>query len=433
MSDEIMSTQSDDRSFMVPYRCLIPPDAVGIIIGKGAVILRSLVHSTGIEVQVLRSEENPRGLDDRMVILNGSQKSKSKALSWLLQKLRDHFRKRPDDLMTFVALVPAVATASIIGNRGASIREISHRSRAEIDISKERVRGTSDNAVTIKGKLDEIHTAMTLIDRMLVVLRDKGELAKRDFTFCKIFPSGGRMSASESQDKHINTDVVPNVPIRVVVSADEVDYLTTRDGALEEVKDLEREFKCLVTVEEPAIPLMEPNQELMVVSGTEQRDKAEVVAAIVQKLNKRNPNRFCGFLVEVGAVDHGSHFKLRGQDEKVKFIECICSDLTSQLEAILRLCGLGKVDCATPRDPQTRRLIVSLASANDEHLDSLRTRSNCNIQRISSDSIELNGSKAEILRAVETLLDIEPVTANMDDSRRRRIPSDEDDMVDYGY
>ena len=74
----------DSEEFYTPYRCLIPSDSAGSVIGKGGAFLRRLQQDTGVEISLLKSEDNPGTLDDRICVINGSPRTKDDALLWLL-------------------------------------------------------------------------------------------------------------------------------------------------------------------------------------------------------------------------------------------------------------------------------------------------------------------------------------------------------------
>ena len=429
MRDDQSNERSDDRDFCIPFRCLIPPDAVGSIVGKGAVALRSLVQDTGVEVQVLKSDENPRGLEDRLVIMNGSERSKEKALSWLLNKLRDHFRKRRDDVMTFVTLVPGAAIPAIIGNRGSCIRDISDRSRAELDVSKDRLRGTSDTALTIKGKSDHIHAAMTLVERVLVYLRDKGELVKRDFTFCKIFPRNHEdHPPSVKPTPAVADNFVSGIPVRLVVTSDGADFLTSKTGAVEAVKSLESKFNCLITIEET---MRIKKKEIVKISADTFGDKWEATAGILKLLaTDHSVEILAPVELNVSAISKSTGCTFSTEREGEGAI--IRVDSGSQMEAVKLL--LSHIDSSgvQRREADSKCLVVHIPpNFPEERLNDLRTKMGCNFEFTREGLIELKGSKTQIIQCVDFILsvDITKETSHMDIDRRRI----DEEEVDYSY
>jgi hypothetical protein len=473
--DKVPNDDSTDPKFFVPYRCLIPPDAVGSIVGRNAVLLRSLVEETGVEVQVLRSEENPRALDDRIVVLNGPQKSKDDGLLWLLSKLREHFRKRSDESITFVAIVPSLAVPSIVGSRGAYVREMTNKSRAEINIGKDDIRGTSDTAVTLKGRSSHICEAMMLIHNVIQDLHLRGRLRAVDFAFCKIFTRYSDESKTQNERADVSEDFVSGIPVRLVVSSKEADYLTSREG-ITEVKSIERDCGCLVSVEEPICPPMTSSEEILIISGEEFKDKARAATLISRVLHRLNPNRISGVLMDSAISGYvignkgvgvntiskasGSTLRLRRNSENtdrksepMNLMEC-SGDLESQCSGVRLL--IGRIDSSVKQSNLTQNskkptyntepqqnaqqihsLVVHLPGFNEDALLGIHKRSSCGVVRQTETLVHLNGTKRQISRAVEEILLLAPAQQNedslmADEDRHRRQPGDfSDDEVDY--
>lgn len=437
---------SVDNKFHVPYRCLIPPDAAGSIIGKSAVLLRDLVDETGVEVQVLRPDENPLGLEDRIVILNGPHQAKDDALAWLLNRLREHFNKRSDDNMTFVSFIPMSISSVIIGNKGSTIRDLTNQSGAEIGISKERVRDTPDAAVTLRGRPSGIVRAMSLIHRIVQNLHDRGELRERDFEFCNIFPSQVRKESRAELPPEVPDDHVSGLDVRLVVSTAEADFLTSKSGGMPSVQAIEKNHNCLVTVEDLSSP-----EEMIVISAKRYRDKVDGVMGTLKILNQEFNNRVTSFLLEteikdyvlrgVESISHSTGCVLKSHQGGANTVIEFSGEFEKQMKAIAL--AIGRIDSSSklrkPTEEVDRKvfsLVVSARGLSEGALSEIHGKSKCRVERRSDDLVNLTGQKHEILKAVEELLNHapldkdEPMTIDEEQRRRHRSVLNDDD-VDY--
>ena len=238
------SSRVEEEKFYVPYRCLIPPDAAGVLIGRGAVQLRCLTSETNVKCSVLRSEDNPPGLKDRILILNGVQKDKDLAMKWVLRQMRGAGHGESYKT-TFVFMLPSEAASPVIGTRGSVVHEISSRTGTEIDVMKSVIVGTTDRAVTIRGSVDGIVHAMSRMHSIVQGMHEQGKLTRKDFAFCEIFPPKN----SETISFTVPEEQASNTPLTLTITKNEGDWLVSPDQ-LEKVKKIEELNDCLVTLEE---------------------------------------------------------------------------------------------------------------------------------------------------------------------------------------
>ena len=426
------------------------------------------MDETGAEVQVLRAEENPKGLDDRIVILNGTEKSKQNALAWVLSRLREHFKKRIDDPMTFVCLIPSAASPVIVGSRGQAINDIMRRTKVDMAIAKDRVRGTSDSPVTIKGRSDSIVDAMAAVSKITQGLVDNGKLGKRDFTFCKIFPSP---TSKRDVSSNLPNDSESGLPAKLSVTSEEVNGLVTPDG-IRMVEDIERKFACKVTIEEAVSPPQNISEEVLSVDAARSSNKADAVEAVLRILHDRDRNRSCAVLVDskltnrvVGHRKEQLHeisqrskcsMKLVGHDadltkQSFNLLECSGS-FDAQISALRmvlrRIDSLASSKEAAPSvSPESKKSIpqeehvifVQLpGTISDEDLRKIQRSVRCEVRLDDSDTgrVELRGNRWDISKAVYELLgNVKPNRPSQDyQERHRRRPensSDYDDEIDY--
>ena len=247
----------DDEKFYVPYRCLIPPDAAGSLIGRGAVQLRSLTSKTNVKCSVLRAEDNPPGLKDRILVLNGPQKEKDLGIKWVLDQMRgvghgESYRS------TFVFMLPVEAASPVIGTRGSVVYDISDRTGTEIDVMRERITGTNDRAVAVRGSAEGIVQAMSRIHSIVQGMHEQGKLSRKDFAYCEIFPlknpkSISRNNSSSDPPVSVSFDVpedrLSRTPFIIRITKEEGDWLVSAE-ILPRVREIEERSDCFITLED---------------------------------------------------------------------------------------------------------------------------------------------------------------------------------------
>ena len=375
--------------FLVPYRCLVPQDSTGALIGKNGVLLKALVSETGAEVHFLRSEENPRGLEDRIMTLQGPFRVKEAALHWVLARLREQSRRSDSEKTVFVCLVPEVAASLIIGVRGATIRDLSSKSGAEIDICKEPISGTRDLAVTLRGRCRDIEAAMYSIHFLLQDCVSNGKLVPGDFSFCK---PGKRETEMPKIQVEISPSYDSGIPVRLAVTQEEADWLVS-DKALHAVRDIEGQFSCLVSLEQPFSPPQSVKDEIAQISASTYQNKADAAEALLRLLHSFHKDRDCGLLMEAEAsrfviglkgssINHisalsGSVIVLarKGEFEKETFNLMSCAgSLESRIAAVRMIVARidlanGKASQHIPKDPSTKRLAIQLSDRDAREVD----------------------------------------------------------------
>ena len=166
----------------VPCLCLVPADAAGLIVGRGGEGLRRFRESGG-DVTVLPAAEAPPTLADRVVTVTGTALQKERTCRSLITRLRQAQRVRPGEEAVFVAVVPGSSVSTIVGDRGAQIREVAEKSGAEVIVSRECIHGTSHWPVSITGDIDSVVAAATHIDAIVQRLADAGGLSAAHLQF----------------------------------------------------------------------------------------------------------------------------------------------------------------------------------------------------------------------------------------------------------
>eukprot|EP00451_Oxyrrhis_marina_P020167 CAMPEP_0204354984 /NCGR_PEP_ID=MMETSP0469-20131031/33800_1 /ASSEMBLY_ACC=CAM_ASM_000384 /TAXON_ID=2969 /ORGANISM="Oxyrrhis marina" /LENGTH=497 /DNA_ID=CAMNT_0051342171 /DNA_START=16 /DNA_END=1508 /DNA_ORIENTATION=+ len=138
------------------WKLLVPAETAAQIVGAGGSNVRYLQDRTGARVNVAK-EASRMSREDKEVSLSGSRASKDVALERLIDLVLTSTRSQ-----TMKLVVPGMASAFIIGQRGARINDISSKSRARVDVHRDPV-GDDCRIVTIEGCVRSVADAALLI------------------------------------------------------------------------------------------------------------------------------------------------------------------------------------------------------------------------------------------------------------------------------
>eukprot|EP00441_Pelagodinium_beii_P043656 CAMPEP_0197634252 /NCGR_PEP_ID=MMETSP1338-20131121/10395_1 /TAXON_ID=43686 ORGANISM="Pelagodinium beii, Strain RCC1491" /NCGR_SAMPLE_ID=MMETSP1338 /ASSEMBLY_ACC=CAM_ASM_000754 /LENGTH=365 /DNA_ID=CAMNT_0043206077 /DNA_START=14 /DNA_END=1108 /DNA_ORIENTATION=+ len=168
----------------VPYRCLVPADAVSFIIGKGGANIRQISDNSGANVSISKDGDTPSTLADKIVTIGGvTTDSKQRACAEVVRKLRQMQGVTDMEPGVFVIIIPQISAPVIIGAKGAQIKSIMEQSGAEINVGRESIIGMPDQPISINGTLDQVVSAVSKLNTVLQDMVDRGKLTERDFQF----------------------------------------------------------------------------------------------------------------------------------------------------------------------------------------------------------------------------------------------------------
>jgi len=167
----------------VPWRCLVPADAVAFIIGKGGANIREMSESSGAKVAVSKEGETPSTLADKIVTIGGMVEQKESACAQVLRKLRQMQGVNEHEPGVFVIIVPQISAPVIIGSKGAQIKAIMEQSGAEINVGREAIIGMPDQPISINGTMEQVVSATSRLNGVLQDMADRGKLMDKDFVF----------------------------------------------------------------------------------------------------------------------------------------------------------------------------------------------------------------------------------------------------------
>lgn len=163
-------------SSSVTYCCLVPVEAVGLIVGRGGATVRQIQQDSGASIDISREEDTPPALGDRVVALRGEADAKAKACEQILLRVFQAQGVEDHDAGIFVLIVPSSSTGFIIGPKGTTITGIMESSGADISISRTCIEGTELQPISVSGDLKQVLAATLQVTSQLQTLADRGRL-----------------------------------------------------------------------------------------------------------------------------------------------------------------------------------------------------------------------------------------------------------------
>lgn len=163
-------------SASVPYCCLVPVEAVGLIVGRGGATVRQIQQDTGAAIDISTEEDTPPSLGDRVVALRGDASAKEEACKEILQRVFQTQGVEDCEAGIFVLIIPASSTGFIIGPKGTTVTSIMESSGADINISRTCIDGTDLQPISISGDLRQVLSAAVQVASRLQPLADRGRL-----------------------------------------------------------------------------------------------------------------------------------------------------------------------------------------------------------------------------------------------------------------
>eukprot|EP00929_Paragymnodinium_shiwhaense_P105492 TRINITY_DN70558_c0_g1_i1.p1 TRINITY_DN70558_c0_g1~~TRINITY_DN70558_c0_g1_i1.p1 ORF type:complete len:767 (+),score=157.03 TRINITY_DN70558_c0_g1_i1:103-2403(+) len=171
-------------NFPVPWRCLLPSEAVDFVTYNGNAILRELSDLHGAMIDVSGERDSPPRLSDRILTISGLAEQKEGACRGIVDKLRRlQDLQSPEELGIFVIILPAAAIPVVVGAKGVTIKEIIEGSRVELSIGKENVMGMPDTPIGLEGTALQVVGAVAAIHRVVQDMADRGRLQPSDFKY----------------------------------------------------------------------------------------------------------------------------------------------------------------------------------------------------------------------------------------------------------
>lgn len=171
-------------NFPVPWRCLLPSEAVDFVTYNNSAILRDLSDRTGAMIDISGDRDTPQRLSDRICTISGQAEQKEGACRGIVEKLRKMQELQdPFDIGFFVIILPAAAVPVVVGAQGATIKEVVEATKIELSIGKENVMGMPDTPIGLEGTAEQVVGAVAGIHRVVQDMADKGRLQPSDFKY----------------------------------------------------------------------------------------------------------------------------------------------------------------------------------------------------------------------------------------------------------
>ncbi|KAL2554615.1 Protein BTR1 [Forsythia ovata] len=208
--DEFYAAEGGDVDPQSRIRLVVPNSSCGGIIGKGGVIIKSLIEESHAGIKISPQDNFYPGLHDRLVTVSGTFGEQIKAIELILLKLVEdpyyqqsvnaafsysvayngmnygpdvvgrkyqntRFQNKEDRNSSLTIGIPDEHIGIVVGRGGRSIMEISQLSGARVKISDrgDFMSGTSDRKVTITGPQTAVHIAETMISRKVASVSER--------------------------------------------------------------------------------------------------------------------------------------------------------------------------------------------------------------------------------------------------------------------
>lgn len=156
---------------LMEIRVLIDNYEASVIIGKAGVNVKMVRTESTAFVSILKTDA--QGCKERVMTVKGTEDAISKALQIICQLLIDSTNTRkaqqvdpatgvaPESETTYPLkiLIHKFLAGSIIGNKGAIIKEIQEQSGARVQLSNEPLPGSTEKTVTVTGTPDTLYAA----------------------------------------------------------------------------------------------------------------------------------------------------------------------------------------------------------------------------------------------------------------------------------
>lgn len=171
-------------NFPVPWRCLIPSEAVDFLAYNNGAILQDLAHQSGAMIHISSEQDTPKRLSDRILTISGQADQKEAACKGVVLRLRTlQDLQDPRELGFFVIVVPATSVPVIVGAKGATINEVLAGTGAELSIGRENVMGMPDTPIGFEGTALQIVAAAANLHKVIQDMADRGRLQPSDFKY----------------------------------------------------------------------------------------------------------------------------------------------------------------------------------------------------------------------------------------------------------
>lgn len=166
----------------VPFRCLVPAESAGYIVGRSRANIYQILEETGASVAVSSSGETPASLSDKVVTITGNAQQKQEACRRVVSLLRKSQQVRESEEAVFVIIVPSSSSATIVGQQGSQVKEVGERSGAEVNVGRDCIADTSDQPVSITGTAEQVVSATVMINSIVQELMNKGRVQLSQFS-----------------------------------------------------------------------------------------------------------------------------------------------------------------------------------------------------------------------------------------------------------
>eukprot|EP00438_Fugacium_kawagutii_P031485 Skav235039 [mRNA] locus=scaffold287:181265:182842:+ [translate_table: standard] len=281
-------------NFPVPWRCLLPQEAVDFVTYNDHEILTDLSNRTGAMIDVSGQHNTPQRLSDRIITISGQAEQKEGACLGIVEKLRKLQDLLDSEIGFFVIIVPATAIPVIVGIKGATIAEVLAGTGVEISIGKENVMSMPDTPIGLEGTAVQVTTAVANIHKVIQDMADRGRLLPTDF---KYRPDKAAAQLAAGAGAHLPEVSLPpadhdlfygmdptqnfRTKAKIVVDTGLAGWLIGKGGrTIREMQENSGAFLHVIREDEPT-PLLQPGERLIEICGRLER-KLEGIQVVLR-------------------------------------------------------------------------------------------------------------------------------------------------------
>merc|ERR1719291_233515 len=120
-------------------KVLVPETSAGYVIGRKGASLQQARETFGVDVKVVRPEETPHWIGERMVIVKGPSGSRPPAVEHVVNNA--FAKHQPADNVSFKLLVPYEKLGYVVGEEGAILRWLMDNFGVITEVGTENIQG----------------------------------------------------------------------------------------------------------------------------------------------------------------------------------------------------------------------------------------------------------------------------------------------------
>lgn len=182
MSSDEGGSKMDTPTVNLTLRMIMTGKEVGLIIGKGGSIIKSIREESGAKIHI-----SDGSCPERIITVTGTSDAIVEAYTLVCKQLEDEDDKRggrdksgdrAKDGLCLRMVVPASQCGSLIGKGGAKIKEIRELTGANVQVASDPLPGSTERTVTVSGTRDKVTKTIHQICCVMLESPAKGTIVQ---------------------------------------------------------------------------------------------------------------------------------------------------------------------------------------------------------------------------------------------------------------